>query len=91
LPSSTIEDLLTHRSGIAEGFTSSEAVADAYEHTLPNSTALTPDEFLAALATLPLTYAPGERWLYGLLDRGARSSRRADRGQAFPRPARFSS
>jgi CubicO group peptidase (beta-lactamase class C family) len=61
----TIEDLLTHRSGIAEGFSSRGAVADGYERTVPNSTALTPEEFLAALATLPLTYAPGERWLYG--------------------------
>jgi CubicO group peptidase (beta-lactamase class C family) len=61
----TIEDLLTHRSGVAEAFTSRGAVADAYERAVPNSMALTPDEFLAALATMPLTYAPGERWLYG--------------------------
>ena len=61
----TIEDLLTHRSGLAEAFTSRGAVADAYEHAVPNSMALTPEEFLAALAALPLTYAPGERWLYG--------------------------
>jgi CubicO group peptidase (beta-lactamase class C family) len=61
----TIEDLLTNRSGLAEAFTSRGAVADAYERAVPNSTALTPEEFLAALATLPLTYSPGERWLYG--------------------------
>jgi CubicO group peptidase (beta-lactamase class C family) len=61
----TIEGLLTHRSGLAEAFTSSGAVADAYERAVPNSMALTPDQFLAALATLPLNYAPGERWLYG--------------------------
>jgi CubicO group peptidase (beta-lactamase class C family) len=61
----TIEDLLTHRSGLAEAFTSTGAVAEAYERAVPNSTTLTPEEFLAALATLPLTYAPGERWLYG--------------------------
>ena len=61
----TIEDLLTHRSGLAETFTSRGAIAEAHERTLPNPSALTPDEFLAALATLPLTYAPGERWLYG--------------------------
>jgi CubicO group peptidase (beta-lactamase class C family) len=40
-------------------------MADAYQRALPTPSALTPDEFLAALATLPLTYAPGERWLYG--------------------------
>jgi CubicO group peptidase (beta-lactamase class C family) len=61
----TIEDLLTHRSGLAEAFTSRGAVADAYERAVPNSMALTPEEFLAALATLPLNYSPGERWLYG--------------------------
>ncbi|HXZ15182.1 MAG TPA: serine hydrolase domain-containing protein, partial [Roseiarcus sp.] len=61
----TIEDLLTHRSGLAEAFTSRGAVADAYERAAPNSMAMTPEEFLAALASLPLTYAPGERWLYG--------------------------
>jgi CubicO group peptidase (beta-lactamase class C family) len=27
--------------------------------------AMTPEEFLAALASLPLTYAPGECWLFG--------------------------
>jgi CubicO group peptidase (beta-lactamase class C family) len=51
----TIEDLLAHRSGLAEAFTSRGAVADAYERAVPNSTAHTPEEFLAALATLPLT------------------------------------
>jgi CubicO group peptidase (beta-lactamase class C family) len=61
----TIEDLLTHRSGLAEAYTSRGPVADAYERAVPNSMALTPEEFLAALATLPLTYAPGELWLYG--------------------------
>jgi CubicO group peptidase (beta-lactamase class C family) len=61
----TIEDLLAHRSGLAEAFTSSGAIADAYVRAVPNSMALTPEQFLAALATLPLNYAPGERWLYG--------------------------
>jgi CubicO group peptidase (beta-lactamase class C family) len=61
----TVEDLLTNRSGIAEGFTSRGAIADAYERAVPNSMALTPEEFLAALAALPLIYAPGKRWLYG--------------------------
>jgi CubicO group peptidase (beta-lactamase class C family) len=60
----TIEDLLTHRSGLAYAFTSSGPIAEAYERALPDPSALTPDEFLAALASLPLSYAPGERWLY---------------------------
>ncbi|MGH6796906.1 MAG: serine hydrolase domain-containing protein, partial [Roseiarcus sp.] len=60
----TIEDLLTHRSGVAYAFTSTGPIAEAYQHALPNPSALTPDEFLAALAPLPLSYGPGERWLY---------------------------
>jgi CubicO group peptidase (beta-lactamase class C family) len=60
----TIEDLLTHRSGLAYAFSSTGPIADAYQRMLPNPSALTPDEFLAALGTLPLTYPPGERWLY---------------------------
>ena len=61
----TVEDLLTHRSGLAEAYTSTGAIADAYERAIPNPMALTPEEFLAALAALPLTYAPGEHWLFG--------------------------
>jgi CubicO group peptidase (beta-lactamase class C family) len=61
----TIEDLLTHRSGLAYAFSSSGPIAEAYQRALPTPSALTPDEFLAALGSLPLCYAPGERWLYG--------------------------
>jgi CubicO group peptidase (beta-lactamase class C family) len=60
----TIEDLLTHRSGLAYAYSSSGPIAEAYQRALPTPAALTPDEFLAALAPLPLCYAPGERWLY---------------------------
>jgi CubicO group peptidase (beta-lactamase class C family) len=62
----TVEDLFTHRSGLAYGFTSSGPIAYAYEKTLgaPLGTPMTPDEWLAALATLPLSYAPGERFHY---------------------------
>jgi CubicO group peptidase (beta-lactamase class C family) len=62
----TIEDLLTHRSGLAYVFTSTGAIADAYQKALGEfrAIALGPDEFLKALATVPLSYAPGERWRY---------------------------
>ena len=62
----TIDDLLTHRSGLAYAFTSIGPIADAYQKTLGDlrAIALGPDEFLQALATVPLSYAPGERWRY---------------------------
>ncbi len=62
----TIEDLLTHRSGLAYAFTSTGPLADAYQKTLGDFRiiALGSDEFLGAIAKLPLTYAPGEQWHY---------------------------
>jgi CubicO group peptidase (beta-lactamase class C family) len=63
----TIEDLLTHRSGIAYAFFSDGPLGPAYAETLgdPAMNRLTPDEWLAALGTLPLAYQPGERFHYG--------------------------
>lgn len=63
----TIEDLLTHRSGIAYAFFSEGPLKQAYERTLgdPAMNRSTPDEWLAALGTLPLAYQPGERFHYG--------------------------
>ena len=63
----TIEDLLTHRSGLAYAFFSEGPLKQAYETTLgdPAMNRSTPDEWLAALGTLPLTYQPGERFHYG--------------------------
>lgn len=62
----TLEDLMTHRSGLAYGFTSIGPISHAYEDRLgsPIGTPLTPDEWLAALGSLPLSYAPGERFHY---------------------------
>jgi CubicO group peptidase (beta-lactamase class C family) len=62
----TVEDLLTHRSGLAYVFTSTGPIADSYQKALGDlrSIALGSDEFLGAIATLPLTYAPGERCHY---------------------------
>ena len=63
----TIEDLLTHRSGIAYAPFSEGPLKQAYERTLgdPAMNRSTPDEWLAALGTLPIAYHPGERFHYG--------------------------
>jgi CubicO group peptidase (beta-lactamase class C family) len=63
----TIEDLLTHRSGIAYGFFSDEPLKTAYERELgdPVMTRMSVDEWLAGLGRLPLAYQPGERFHYG--------------------------
>jgi len=63
----TIEDLLTHRSGIPYAFFSEGPLKAAYETTLgdPAMNHMSPDDWLAALGTLPLAYQPGERFHYG--------------------------
>jgi len=63
----TIEDLLTHRSGIAYGFFSEDPLKSAYERALgdPAMNRLSVDEWLAALGRLPLAYQPGDRFHYG--------------------------
>lgn len=62
----TIDDLLTHRSGLAYAFTSTGPTVDAHralgevlngDHDS--------DAWMDALASLPLTFAPGERFHYG--------------------------
>ena len=62
----TVEDLLTHRSGLAYGFTSVGPIAHAYQDVLgpPLGNPHGPDMWLERLAGLPLTYAPGERFHY---------------------------
>ena len=63
----TVEDLLTHRSGIAYAPFSEGPLKAAYEAALgdPGMNRLTPDEWLAALGSLPLAYQPGDRFHYG--------------------------
>ena len=62
----TVEDLLTHRAGLAYGFTSIGPIGQAHEDKLgavldsPHA----PDEWLKRLASLPLSYPPGERFHY---------------------------
>lgn len=62
----TVEDLLTHRAGLAYAFTSVGPIAHAHEKTLgpPLGYGVTPDWWLQKLGTLPLSYPPGERFHY---------------------------
>ena len=62
----TVEDLMTHRAGLAYAFTSVGPIAQAHEDRLgpPLGTPLTPDAWLKALGSLPLSYPPGERFHY---------------------------
>jgi len=62
----TVEDLLTHRSGLAYNFTSIGPIGKAYEDALGNVLDVPhgPDEWLKRLGRLPLSYAPGERFHY---------------------------
>jgi CubicO group peptidase (beta-lactamase class C family) len=62
----TVEDLMTHRAGLAYGFTSMGPIAHAHQKALGDVLAaeMSADAWLAALASLPLTYPPGERFHY---------------------------
>lgn len=63
----TVEDLLTHRSGLAYGFFSEPPLQGAYDAALgdPAMSRLSVDQWLAALGTLPLAHQPGARFHYG--------------------------
>ncbi|HLZ84323.1 MAG TPA: serine hydrolase domain-containing protein [Caulobacteraceae bacterium] len=62
----TVEDLMTHRSGLAYGFSSIGPIAHAHQRALGDvlNAPMTPDAWMAALASLPLSYPPGERFHY---------------------------
>jgi CubicO group peptidase (beta-lactamase class C family) len=63
----TVEDLMTHRSGLTYGFTSRGPLAGELLKTVGFGveSAMGPDAWMKALAALPLACAPGERWEYG--------------------------
>lgn len=63
----TVEDLLTHRSGIAYAPFSEGPLKQAYAEALgdPGMNRMSVDAWLGALGTLPLAYQPGERFHYG--------------------------
>jgi CubicO group peptidase (beta-lactamase class C family) len=62
----TVDDLFTHRAGLAYGFTSIGPIAYAYQRALGDVLTIDtpPDDWIKALAGLPLSYAPGERFHY---------------------------
>jgi CubicO group peptidase (beta-lactamase class C family) len=62
----TVEDLFTHRSGLAYGFTSIGPIAEAHQKALGDvlNIPTSPDAWLKALASLPLSYQPGTRFHY---------------------------
>ena len=62
----TVEDLMTHRAGLAYAFTSVGPIGQAHEEALgpPLGGHMTPDAWLAKLGSLPLSYPPGERFHY---------------------------
>lgn len=62
----TIEDLMTHRAGLAYSFTAQGPLAQALKERFgfEFDSARTPDDWMRTLASLPLSYAPGERFHY---------------------------
>ena len=63
----TVEDLMTHRSGLTYGFTSRGPVAAELLRTFGYGldSPMPPEDWMKALAALPLACAPGERFEYG--------------------------
>ena len=63
----TVEDLMTHRSGLTYGFTSRGPLAGELLGTFGFGidSGMDPDAWMKALAALPLACAPGERFEYG--------------------------
>jgi CubicO group peptidase (beta-lactamase class C family) len=62
----TFDDLFTHRSGLAYGFSSLGPIAHEYQRVLGDvlNNDMTPDVWMKALASMPLLYQPGERFHY---------------------------
>ncbi len=62
----TFDDLFTHRSGLAYGFSSLGPIAHEYQRVLGDvlNSHMTPDDWMKRLASLPLLYQPGERFHY---------------------------
>jgi CubicO group peptidase (beta-lactamase class C family) len=90
----TIEDLMTHRSGLSYSFLAPGPLGGELMQKIGMGieSPLTPDEWMKTLAALPLAYAPGERFNYGhsidvlgfILGRAAGTSlRRVMREQLF--------
>jgi len=61
----TVNDLLTHRSGIATPDTAPGPLTAALKEVDAAGRAMGPDEWLKRLGALPLAYEPGSRFNYG--------------------------
>jgi CubicO group peptidase (beta-lactamase class C family) len=63
----TVLDLMTHRSGLSYSFTARGPLAKALQEKFgwEIDSRYTPDEWMRTLASLPLAFAPGERFNYG--------------------------
>ena len=63
----TIEDLMTHRSGLSYGFMAQGPLGAALfaKFGMGLESNLSPDAWMQSLAAMPLAYAPGERFNYG--------------------------
>ena len=85
----TFDDLLTHRAGLTYGDFWTGPIADASARALGGDidTALTPDAWIAALASLPLDRSAGRRLSLRPLHRPARAADRAHRRRAARRGA----
>ena len=62
----TVQDLLRHTSGFTYGTRGDSLVHDRYRDAKIGSRDDTNAEFVAKLGKLPLMYAPGTRWEYGV-------------------------
>jgi CubicO group peptidase (beta-lactamase class C family) len=64
----TIDDLMTHRSGLSYGFLAPSPLSNALMEKVGFGieSSLSADEWMKSLSSLPLAYAPGERFNYGL-------------------------
>ena len=62
----TFDDIFTHRSGLAYGFSSMGPIAHEYQRVLGDvlNNDMGADPWMKALSTLPLLYQPGERFHY---------------------------
>ena len=62
----TIDDLLTHRAGLAYSFTGTGPLGKAYEQILSSfmDPSMGPDPWMRALGDLPLSHQPGDRFNY---------------------------
>jgi CubicO group peptidase (beta-lactamase class C family) len=63
----TVEDLMTHRSGLSYSFTATGPLSPALgeKFGFEIDATYTPDAWMKMLASFPLSFAPGERFRYG--------------------------